>query len=187
MFVHAKDEDILRQKRFKLSQPRLAHVTESCVMCPTLGIVPMGYDDKINPEVPKNVCPLHPVEVLAYLIDLIDRKRVPPHRQCGGTGCHQTTALFDPFCGFNQFFNADVISGTRHVLCRGALKIERTDPVRARLQQVGQFIQLGCICACALKPQLFVDNHTPAPRIGRGIPDTAGHCQALGQGKRPSL
>ena len=63
------------------------------------------------------------------------------------------------------------------------MKIECPDTVGAGLQQVGQFIQLGCIRISALPPQLLVDNHASTPCIGSGVANTAGHGQAFGQGQ----
>ena len=53
-----------------------AQVTESCVVMAALGIVVMGDNRNIEPNLAEYIKPFKPVRIIAYFVNLVHRDRV---------------------------------------------------------------------------------------------------------------
>ncbi len=65
-------------------------------------------------------------------------------------------------------------SARRIILCRD-LEIERTDPVGPRFEQKDEFIELKHVDFGAACTEQVIEDHAPAPCVGRGVAKCARH------------
>ncbi len=95
MLFQAKDAARLGQNGFQLLKTRSPHIAITRVVRSAFGVVPVRNHHEIEAETRQNVEAGTPVQVLAHLVDLINRQRVPSHGQRGGTGSHKAPAPLD--------------------------------------------------------------------------------------------
>ena len=97
MLVDAENRQFRREQLFKLDQPWFAHVTKARVMSSSLGVVPVGDHNEVQPEPPQQIQPLHPVKLFAYFVYFVNRESESSQGKGGGTGGDETAAVLDPF------------------------------------------------------------------------------------------
>jgi len=89
-------------------------------------------------------------------------------------GSERYTLLYE-FYGVQKFIKSRVRSLAWYIFVGCKLKIESSGSVRARLQKIGELIQLGDVYLFSSHAELAINDYAPTPCVWCSVTDAAGH------------